>query len=167
LDGLAVDGNGNYYVSSWGTNAVYMFDSNFEDEPIEVSNGHYSPADIFINEYEGSLLVPNFNFNKVDIVSLVDKNSSSDFNPYQLNIFPNPNNGTFTISFAVDQESPISIYFMNKSGKILHVIKKEIRDENSQEIKIDLHSFGISKGVYFVKFVFGDDVYMKRIVVID
>ena len=167
LDGLTCDGDGNYYVSSWGTNSVYRFDPDFENEAVEVSNGHYSPADIFYNIEDKVLVVPNFNFNTVDFISLENKDAKSNFNPYHLNIFPNPNDGLFTISFALEYESQVSIYIMNKSGKILHVIKKEITNTDTQEIKIDLSSFGISKGVYFIKLVFGDDVYMKRIVVID
>jgi len=72
LDGLASDSAGNIYVSSWGSNAVYRFDSSFKNAPVLVSEGHNGPADISIIKDKQLLCIPNFNSNKLQFVNLND-----------------------------------------------------------------------------------------------
>ncbi|MFC2170703.1 T9SS type A sorting domain-containing protein [Calditrichota bacterium] len=85
LDGLAVDGRGRIYVSSWSTGSVYRFDRFFRDDPEEVSTGHRGPADIFVNTESNFLVVPNYQSNSVSFVDLtlyshiVLPDSSHDF----------------------------------------------------------------------------------------
>ena len=70
LDGLAKDKSGNIYVSSWGSNSVYRFDSSFKNPPVLVSEGHNGPADISIIKDKQRLCIPNFISNKVQFVNL-------------------------------------------------------------------------------------------------
>lgn len=70
LDGLASDDAGNIYVSSWGSNAVYLFDSSFKNLPVLISEGHDGPADISIRKDKQILCIPNFNSNKVQFIKL-------------------------------------------------------------------------------------------------
>ncbi len=167
IDGITVDANNNYYVSSWTSNAVYMFDADFINEPIEISNGHYSPSDIFINIDDNELVIPNNSSNIVDLVSLETNIVGDNINPYNLKIYPIPSNGVFTISFLLDEQKEVSVCIMNKRGRVIHVIKKEIVSTETQEINFDSRNFGLTRGVYFLKFVFGDDIIVKRIVIID
>ncbi|MBN1781075.1 SMP-30/gluconolactonase/LRE family protein [bacterium] len=69
LDGIAEDGAGRFYVSSWSTNAVYRFNSLFSDAPEQVSSGHNGPADIYYNKLSDILAVPNMNANTLDFIS--------------------------------------------------------------------------------------------------
>ncbi len=66
LDGLTRDGDGNYYVSSWSTDKVYRYDSNFANPAVEVSIGHNGPADIFYDILNNILAIPNFDGHTVD-----------------------------------------------------------------------------------------------------
>jgi len=70
LDGLASDNAGNIYVSSWGSKAVYKFDSSFKNSPVVISEGHNGPADIFIIKDKNRLCIPNFNSNSIQFVEL-------------------------------------------------------------------------------------------------
>ena len=70
LDGLARDNAGNIYVSSWGSNAVYMFEPSFKNRPILISEGHNGPADISIIQDKQILTIPNFNSDKIQFVNL-------------------------------------------------------------------------------------------------
>jgi sugar lactone lactonase YvrE len=68
LDGLAINNNGNIYVSSWDsgsfavgftrTGAVHKFDNNFRNLPIPVSEGLYGPADIYYNPWKKEIAIP-------------------------------------------------------------------------------------------------------------
>ena len=70
LDGLASDKAGNIYVSSWGSHAVYRFDSAFKNPPVVISEGHNGPADIFINQNNQVLAIPNFLSNNIQFIDL-------------------------------------------------------------------------------------------------
>jgi hypothetical protein len=70
LDGMAYDYAGNFYVASWGENMVFRYDHDITLSPVAVSSGHSGPADIFINQEENLLVVPNFNRNTVDFIDL-------------------------------------------------------------------------------------------------
>jgi hypothetical protein len=58
-DGIVRDGSGNYYVSAWNTQSIYRFDNLFSAAPVAVVTGLSSPADIYYNLTDDSLVSPN------------------------------------------------------------------------------------------------------------
>lgn len=64
-DGIARDGQGNYYVSCWSGQKVVRFDSSFSSAPVDVVTGLSNPADIFYNTVIDTLGVPNAGNNSV------------------------------------------------------------------------------------------------------
>ncbi|UCE17258.1 MAG: SMP-30/gluconolactonase/LRE family protein [Gemmatimonadota bacterium] len=70
-DGLTQDDEGNIYISSWSTGSVYRFDREFSDPRQVVSSGHEGPADIGFNKRDNIVVVPNFNGNRMDLVTIV------------------------------------------------------------------------------------------------
>ena len=70
LDGIARDSDDQYYISSWATNSVYIFSSDFSEGSEFFSNGHDGPADIYFDEVNSVLAVPNFNANTVDFITI-------------------------------------------------------------------------------------------------
>jgi len=69
LDGLTRDPFGNCYFSSWATNSVHGYDSNFTGPPEVISSGHTSPADIFYDKFHHVIAVPNFNADRLDLIN--------------------------------------------------------------------------------------------------
>ena len=70
LDGLAADAAGRIYVSSGSTGKIYRYDPAFRQSPVVVSRGHGAPADIYINQQENLLVIPNFGSHSVSFVPL-------------------------------------------------------------------------------------------------
>ena len=70
LDGLTEDNAGNFYVSSFGTDAVYRYDPTFSRAPEVASSGYIDPGDIYYNKLTETLVVPNINGQRVDFVSM-------------------------------------------------------------------------------------------------
>jgi len=64
LDGIARDGNGNYYISSWGSNAVYRFPVDFSNQEM-LEDGYDGPADIFYDRVNDILAIPCMNVHRV------------------------------------------------------------------------------------------------------
>ena len=67
-DGLAYDGKGNLYASSWEGGKIYKFDDN--NNASVIIKGFNGPADITIDKEKDLLLVPVFNENHVSVVKL-------------------------------------------------------------------------------------------------
>jgi sugar lactone lactonase YvrE len=65
LDGLTEDNDGNIYVSSWGSDAVYRYDRAFSEPPILVIDGLNDPADIYFDKVNNILVIPNFGSHQV------------------------------------------------------------------------------------------------------
>jgi len=59
LDGIAMDNNGDFYVSAWSNNAINKFNSDFSGNPTVVLSGMDNPADIYFNRNLNVLAVPN------------------------------------------------------------------------------------------------------------
>lgn len=70
LDGICSDNCGNIYVSSWGKNAVFVYEPTFTKAPTKIAESLSGPADISIREDNQTLLVPKFNANAVEIIDL-------------------------------------------------------------------------------------------------
>jgi hypothetical protein len=70
LDGLTRDGEGNIYVSSFQSDAIFRYDRDFSEGPELVSTNHVDPGDIYYCLGNDTLIVPNINGQKVDFVDL-------------------------------------------------------------------------------------------------
>ena len=168
LDGITMDNKGNFYVSSWGDNTVYKFDHSFSEAPVEVSNGHYGPADIYYDKQNNILAIPNFSSNFVSMIDMGTNKNNLFPNPYEIKIYPNPTSGIFSIYYKVSKITPVKIQIINKSGKILYDnYQNEIQLTEFQKILIDSKSIGLTKGIYFIKLSLSDEIFMKRIAIIE
>ncbi|HUV64434.1 MAG TPA: SMP-30/gluconolactonase/LRE family protein [Sedimentisphaerales bacterium] len=69
FDGLTEDNDGNILFASFGSDAVFRYDSSFSEPPEMVSCCHADPGDIFYNKRDDILVVPNItNATRVDFV---------------------------------------------------------------------------------------------------
>lgn len=83
---------------------------------------------------------------------VVSKNEDclEDIEIHEMSVYPNPNDGLFDVSFAIDDDNPIVIQIYNCNGVI-------IRNERIQELKkIDITAF--SAGIYLLKIIKGEYV---------
>jgi hypothetical protein len=83
--------------------------------------------------------------------------SISEFNQIKLSIFPNPTNGILTITANKDLEGS-NIEISDESGR---VVLSKVTCGASESF--DLSS--LSKGVYFVKVILGNDSMIKKVIV--
>ena len=69
LDGISMDICGNIYVSAWSTNAIHMFNIDLSSTQ-QVASGLNKPADIFYNQENHILAIPNSGNNTVDFLEI-------------------------------------------------------------------------------------------------
>ena len=72
-----------------------------------------------------------------------------------INVYPNPTDGAFTISYGTLQPS---IYIYNCLGKLVY--KKEKASQGCEQINLSAYS----KGIYFIKMQSGEKSYSKKVI---
>ena len=85
LDGIAVDSNGNFYISTWGPGGfnvggfgekagkIYCFKPDFLEAPTVAYDGLEGPADISIRIDDNTLLLPEFLSNIFTVLPMSEK----------------------------------------------------------------------------------------------
>ena len=75
LDGITMDECGNFYISAWSSNAIHKYNNDFSETEIVVPNMSY-PADIFFNQFDDILAIPNSGNNTISFLELNCNNSN-------------------------------------------------------------------------------------------
>ncbi len=124
LDGLAMDRSGYIYVSSFGNGIVVRYSPDFSSGPETISSGHSAPADIFINNDDDILAIPNLGGNRVDFRQITPVTSVPEepISPRDFRLmqnYPNPFNPTTRIQFELAQAADITISIYDISGKFV------------------------------------------------
>jgi len=161
LDGLTRDNQGNYYVSSWYSNACFKFDNTFSSPPELFSTHPDDPADIYFNEHENVLAVPLFFTHDVEFVSVpsaVEENIAPKV-PADMTLFPNypnPFNPVTVISFELAGEigtrKHVSLAVYDLRGRNITTLIDSDLEPGHHRIVWDGSTdrgYGVSSGVYF------------------
>ena len=178
LDGLTVDHLGNYYVSSWSTNEVYRYDPNFTAF-IVASTGHNGvphsgPADIFYDQVNNVLAVPNFTANTVDFIPFAqlstNNNEISIPNEFQLHQnFPNPFNPNTTIFYDLSQESNVQITVFDLLGREVIKLVDQLESVGNRSINWDGRDYAdnlVNAGVYIYQIETDAFIQTKKMVLL-
>ncbi len=92
FDGLAVDNEGNYYLSSWQTDIVYRYGPGLTNPPEALFSFPSGAANIEFNSRDDILILPMFDMNEVILMNLY-----ADFSVDQ-NVGPAPLTANFEAS---------------------------------------------------------------------
>jgi sugar lactone lactonase YvrE len=161
-DGLALDGNGNYYFSTWANNSIYYYDTTFSNPPTLLSSGHNGPANICFNKRDNIIAVPNFNSNSVSFVS-ISPSSVNDDNDRQMNFnlyqnYPNPFNPStkikFTLTPSLSLGKRVSEGQVRATLKVYDVLGNEIatlvnEEKPAGEYEVEFDGSVLTSGIYF------------------
>jgi len=86
------------------------------------------------------------------------ENTASQVN--NVHIFPNPNNGRFTVALSLNQSIAAKLQVYNVMGQLLQT--NELNAASFYNFNIDLSAE--AAGLYFVKLVVGDEVITRKVV---
>lgn len=150
-DGIAIDGAGDFYISSWGLNGISKFDNSFSTGPVTVVTGLTSPADIFYNiqsdtlgvANSGSLSNTSYHFFG-STTSLNDiRGSASKFM-----LVPNPVIDDAFIHFNSKAFDMVELRIYDASGRPVHspLTYKLMQGEN----QLLFNREGLSAGKYYI-----------------
>ncbi len=155
-DGIDRDGSGRYYVSAWNTQSIYRFDNLFSTTPVAVVTGLSSPADIYYNLTNDSLVSPNagnntVTFHYMGVASSIQENSNAIFSMY-----PNPASTELRIENGELKINSIDMY--DVLGQKYFAPTLFARDKTSINIS------ELTAGIYFLKITGEKSTYIERFV---
>ncbi len=154
-DGLAIDGSGYIYVSSFISGSVYRYDPQFLLPREIVSADHKGPADIYYNVPDNVVMVPNFDDNSVEFIPVipvaipVDLDPSSGQKDIALRNYPNPFSSKTTISFYLPEDKIISLDLVDHSGRpVSKLIEHRLHAKGTHRLHLSAKS--LNPGVYWL-----------------
>ncbi|MCP4631287.1 MAG: T9SS type A sorting domain-containing protein [candidate division Zixibacteria bacterium] len=153
LDAITEDSNGNYYVSASESNRVYKFDHYFSNPPELFSSGHNWPSQLFCNQRDNILAVPNFYANRIDFINLdpTDVHEvSGSTKPEKTALFsnyPNPFNSSTTISYTLNSYSLVELDIYNIMGRKIESLVNKFQQPGQHEVL--WLADNRSSGIYF------------------
>ncbi len=154
-DGIAMNCSGQFYVASWSPNRISRFENDFVAAPVNMNVvGLSSPADIYYNQVEDTLAIPNSGNNTVGLVQYNDclgLGTGENETSTSFSIFPNPSQNKLYLKGDFKNQK---IKIINAIGEIIY-----INQFNEANPSIDLSSF--DNGIYFVSI---DNTIQKLIV---
>ena len=99
-DGIDMDSEGNYYISSWNPTRITKYNSDFTESEIVVSSGLSSPADISFDEVNNILGVANSGSNQVTFHYISGANTQNINILEDLDVELNGNEFIFNLSLG-------------------------------------------------------------------
>lgn len=160
-DGIAVDGNGNYYVSVWGGQQCVKYNSDFSSSPVQVVSGLSSPADMYFNIPDLVLGIPNSGNNTVTFVQFVL--NLTELTASSALVYPNPASTQLFIELNENSAAPLLISVYDMSGKWVQSLGSEAFVHDNGKITMNCES--IESGAYFLHLHGVDNMEMIRVVV--
>lgn len=172
LDGITMDNDRNFYISTWGTDAVYKYGPEFNNPPELFSSGHIDPADIYFDKWNNILAVPNFSDNSVDFVPVISTGieNAEDVVPDQLKIlqsYPNPFHQSTTIKYQIFKESKIVLKIYDLFGVEVKTLMDGIQAVGEYSVIWDGKNAGgnrLSPGLYTIVISTKNQITEKKLV---
>jgi hypothetical protein len=159
FDGLAIDGGGFIYVSCWGNNSVYRYDNAFSLPAELVSSGHNGPADIFYNQRDNILAVPNYYTDVVQFLPIAP--TAVDEVPVEAGLAPvlsqndpNPFGPATVIRYHLAATSRIRLGVYNVLGQEIRTLVDGVVPAGDQRVAWDGRDETgnrVSSGVYLYR----------------
>jgi hypothetical protein len=129
-------------------------------EPSLTTNGDLSFCAIYVattdNTWSNETQIdPWFLPRNGSVMGVVDEGSK---NPLQLNVFPNPNNGQFSVTLTNGKERKSQVTIIDMFSRLVYA-----STEKGSNLQINTED--LSKGVYFVKVQNGEQVVSQKIII--
>jgi hypothetical protein len=81
---------------------------------------------------------------------------------FDLTVYPNPFTDVFDLVFNVQEIAEVNIQIFDVMGRFVKSVSKEVLNSGAHKVQID--GEGLSKGIYFIEVIIGEDSYKKMIV---
>jgi len=150
-DGITIDQFGNVYLAShYSPGKIIKYLADFSAYEV-ISSGHSEPAGLDYNQFDNVLAVPNFSGDKVDFIPItVTGYEGKGLLDSPLKIFPNPNEGKFSIKIEIILNEIVQFNIVNSMG--MKVYSGKVQANNTSHISNYFDFSDLPQGLYFLKF---------------
>lgn len=127
-----------------------------------VTNGMFDPSIAGLGEHTITYAYTDPNFCENTATDIITVTEFTDINELasqsELYIYPNPNNGNFSLKFNTEIKNNVNLRIVNSMGKVVHEISN-IDTDKSKLLELNLDY--LPAGIYYMV-VSGDNTSMKR-----
>lgn len=145
--GFKVTSTNNYFYAKAGNTCnakTFDFPQKIKENPIELLD---------LQNHK----LKNHSYNSSNSNYDLQNDFNNKYSNKSIVISPNPNNGIFSLSLPVNISTPIKITIINAFGKSIFC-----REFSNNVIKIDISNN--PNGIYFVKFLYNNEIITKKII---
>ncbi|OFX23751.1 MAG: hypothetical protein A2033_12910 [Bacteroidetes bacterium GWA2_31_9] len=176
------------------TGADFILEKEPDNEPVTETisdiSGNYSMADILYGNYTIYVDIPgiplitthNFIINATDSVfnnlnfyvdTITNFGIYADTLPlnipliadnFTINVNPNPFNNELNINYSINKTCDVSIELFDITGKKISSLQNIKQEKGNYSMKYNKTKDSVKPGVYFLKIIVGNEVYVKKIV---
>ncbi len=167
-DGVAIDGSGDFYVSSWGLNGISKFDHAFLSPPTTVVSGLTSPADIFYNILSDTLGVANSgslsntSYHFLGTSTSIAENAIKDM---EFSLNPNPVRKSAEISFVLSKPDVVQVSIFSLNGQLMQILPADEKSAGMQTLQFSREN--LSEGFYFLKISGKNQIGISKFLILD
>ncbi len=166
MDGIDMDNDNNFYVSSWSPdNRITKFSNDFSSSENLNIPGLLNPADICIAKDINVLAIPSQQQNV--ILWPLSSLSVSDLGEYKNNkieLYPNPSNGISNLKILDNDWKNISYTITDINGRIIEKVDP-INIEGEKKIILDFNKY--SNGYYNISLLVDSRFTINKKIIID
>jgi len=159
LDGIAVDKNGNYYISSWGSNSIYRYNPQFQYEK-QFSKNHDGPADILFIAEKDILAVPNMNTGKIEYLSVPTASIPDNSLENDIKIATLNDNNEIIINLSLNKSAQVSVDIYDLNARQVNKLFNQQLETGFHELNFPIN---ILSGMHFVRLSIDNQVFTKKI----
>lgn len=154
LDGIAMDKNGSYYITSWASQSALRYNHFFSGNPLTILSGLNGPSNLCYSSKNNTLAIPVYYFDSVIFlpVNSIGINTVNEmlYNYSLEQNYPNPFNPTTIIKYYLPESNKIvtlDVYDIN--GRKIKNLINQIQNKGHHEIIFDGKK--LPSGIYFYK----------------
>ncbi len=155
FDGITMDNDRNLYLSDWNIDGIYIYDSTFTNPPQVFSTGHLDPADIYFDQINSLLCVPNFSRHTVDFVPI--EPSAIGIDPLNLlpekiallPSYPNPFNPQTRVTYTLPSAVNIFLVVYDVQGRMIERLVDGWHPAGTHSATFD--GTNLPNGTYFIQ----------------
>ncbi len=162
-DGIDMDGEGNFYVSSWQPVRITKFNNDFSTNETVSASGLDNPADISYGIEVDILGIANSGSGEVTFVEFSGTAVSELLNEFSFQAFPNPAVDQLNIAFELESSSTVSVRIFNVEGKTVATIAPNQLNRGKQVLQ--LKQLDLPSGIHFVELNINNKLFTNRILV--
>lgn len=134
-DGVDIDNNGNFYVSSWSPQQITKFNNDFTESEIITAPGLSNPADISYALQTDTLAIANSGSEEVTFLyfGLPDAVDEEKAGNLKFSIYPNPVTPSSVVMFDLQEPSLVQLDIIGANGKLIaHLVNAKTLSGNQR-----------------------------------